>query len=193
MFIDKTWFTSDTHFYHKNVIEYCKRPFSDIDSMNHALIQNWNAAVKPDHTVFVLGDFSFGNKEQTQGILRQLNGRKILIWGNHDQDKRHKNLEMGFDLVMEQAVLRLSRNWRVKLCHFPHRASWLQRWWYGFDDRKPNLRPPKEEGMYLLHGHVHTAWKSRSRMINVGVDVWSYKPVSAVDILGLIQQLEKDS
>ena len=53
------WFTSDTHFGHKNIIEYCKRPFSSVEQMNEMLIKKWNNKVKVDDIVFHLGDFSF--------------------------------------------------------------------------------------------------------------------------------------
>ena len=54
------FFTSDTHFDHKNIIRYCNRPFSSIEEMNNFLIKRWNATVGPDDTVFHLGDVTFG-------------------------------------------------------------------------------------------------------------------------------------
>ena len=53
------WFTSDTHFDHKNIIKYCNRPFKDIDEMNAELERRWNAVVAPGDRVFHLGDFAF--------------------------------------------------------------------------------------------------------------------------------------
>lgn len=41
----KTFFTSDTHFYHSNIIKYCLRPFADAHEMNETLIANWNNVV----------------------------------------------------------------------------------------------------------------------------------------------------
>jgi len=57
----KTWFTSDTHFGHFNIIEYCNRPFKTVDEMNSKLIRFWNERVKPDDIVYFLGDFCFKN------------------------------------------------------------------------------------------------------------------------------------
>ena len=42
---NKVFFTSDTHFYHANIINFCKRPFANVETMNEALIENWNAVV----------------------------------------------------------------------------------------------------------------------------------------------------
>jgi calcineurin-like phosphoesterase family protein len=54
------YFTADLHFWHKNVIEYCNRPWQDVPSMNEGLINNWNEVVHAGDTVYILGDFSFG-------------------------------------------------------------------------------------------------------------------------------------
>ena len=52
------WFTSDLHFNHLNILKYepKSRPFENVAEMNEALIKNWNDRVKPEDTVFVLGD-----------------------------------------------------------------------------------------------------------------------------------------
>ena len=79
------WWTSDTHFYHANVIKYSKRPFANVEEMNAALVRNWVAVVQPGDTIYHLGDFSFGRKEQNEALLQQLHGHKHLILGNHDK------------------------------------------------------------------------------------------------------------
>ena len=60
-----TWFTSDLHFGHANIIEYSGRPFRDVDHMNRALIERWNALVQPADTVWVLGDVAMGRITDT--------------------------------------------------------------------------------------------------------------------------------
>lgn len=80
----EVWFTSDTHFGHKNILEYEKeaRPFETVEEMNEALISNWNDTVRPKDIVWHLGDFAFGRSNIE--LAGRLNGRKRLIMGNHD-------------------------------------------------------------------------------------------------------------
>ena len=92
------YLVSDTHFYHKNIIEYCHRPFKHIGEMNQTLISNWNSVVCPDDEVFHLGDFTMAHFVEgkwesykqayirtCRELLAQLNGHKILVMGNHDR------------------------------------------------------------------------------------------------------------
>lgn len=82
--MNNTFFTSDHHFGHKAIIEFEKeaRPFSCVEEMNEVLIQRWNEVVKPNDSVFHLGDFCFG-RHNIQ-IAARLNGIKRLVMGNHD-------------------------------------------------------------------------------------------------------------
>ena len=45
---DRLFFTSDTHFNHTNILQYCNRPFKTVDQMNETIITNWNNVVEPD-------------------------------------------------------------------------------------------------------------------------------------------------
>jgi calcineurin-like phosphoesterase family protein len=80
----ETWFISDTHFGHKNILQYEKeaRPFSSIEEMNEVMIENWNRVVKKNDIVYHLGDFAFGRLNIK--IAERLNGKKKLVMGNHD-------------------------------------------------------------------------------------------------------------
>ena len=70
--------TSDEHYNHKNILGYCSRPFSTVEEMNQALIDNHNSVVGPNDEVIHLGDFSMSDK-CVKEILSQLNGIHILI------------------------------------------------------------------------------------------------------------------
>lgn len=91
----KTWITSDLHFGHRNIAKFCPETRghwdtrNDPDKMDRDMIQMWNAQVAPEDTVYLLGDVAFCPADRAAKILRQLNGRLLLIEGNHDQ----KNLK----------------------------------------------------------------------------------------------------
>src|SRR5687767_6005129 len=82
-----TFFTSDTHWGHKNIIKFCSRPYASVEEMDEAMITNWNDRVRPGDTVYHLGDFTFYRREdQQRRIIDSLNGNIKLILGNHDDD-----------------------------------------------------------------------------------------------------------
>ncbi len=161
------WFISDTHFYHKNVIAYTGRPFQSVAEMNEKLIENWNAYVAPEDTVFFLGDFGLGAADDLIGLCSRLNGTKICIRGNHDGSpaKMHK---IGFSLVLESAFIKIGRH-EVELIHIPSHPA-----------------PPH----FQLHGHVHEKRPSKlvDRQLNLCVEVWDYKPVSEKTIIALLDR-----
>lgn len=170
------YFTSDTHFGHKNIIKYCDRPFADVAEMDAALIRNWNNVVGPDDTVYHLGDFAFAGAERIKEILAQLNGKVVLVLGNHDNVTVATRLMSVFERpdegrfydVIESADLK-SYGYDVYLAHHP----------------MPYTIP---DGMKMqLCGHVHELWKIKSSrystVLNVGVDQWDYTPVSLDEVL----------
>lgn len=191
--MNTTWFTSDEHYFHKNVIRLCARPFADLEQMHAALIANFNALVHPGDVVYHLGDFVW-NWNKVGRILAQLNGEHHLIIGNHDQchpvHDHHspgkypaEYLRMGFKSVQTDLKIHIGTH-DVKLCHFPYMPKDVT----GMEEyhlRFPDFRP-KDEGGWLLHGHVHTQFKQQGRQINVGVDQWDFKPVSLDQLLELI-------
>ena len=84
------WFTSDTHFNHTNILKYepNTRPFATIEEMNETIISNWNKVVGEEDTIYVLGDFFMGLLTDIEPIFKRLNGKVILIRGNHDTNNR---------------------------------------------------------------------------------------------------------
>lgn len=98
---------SDTHFEHKNIIKYCKRPFKNTRQMDETIVRRWNKTVKPRDTVYFLGDFVHGSRrEKSPGYwLRRLNGRKKLIRGNHDRRIRGASMSKtirykGYNIIL---------------------------------------------------------------------------------------------
>lgn len=99
------WVISDLHFDHSKILEYCQRPFETVDEMNEVLIKNWNSVINQDDIVYVLGDFCFGNKTRISEIVNLLNGRKILVLGNHDRLTKTAYYEAGFETVTKSPLL----------------------------------------------------------------------------------------
>lgn len=175
------FFTADLHLGHRNIIEYSARPFRDADEMNTALIERWNETVAGDDEVIVLGDFAMGRIDETLPLVGLLHGRKVLLTGNHDRcwfghrkgvdTSTARYLDAGFDEIWQDTVeLEVADN-RMTACHFPYRGD-------SHDHDRYVAHRPVDRGAWLLHGHVHERWQVRDRMINVGVDVWDYRPVS---------------
>ena len=185
------YFTADLHFGHRNIIEYCGRPFRDVDHMDEELIQRWNNTVSSSDDVIVLGDFAMGRIDETLPIAGLLNGRKVLLAGNHDRCwYGHKKgvdaatgryLDAGFDEIWQGSIELDVGGTHVVACHFPYSGD-------SNDHDRYVAHRPVDEGAWLLHGHVHERWKVRERMINVGVDVWDYAPVSERALAELITQ-----
>lgn len=199
------FFTSDPHFYHTNVIKYCDRPYLSVEEMNEALVNNWNSAVKSEDTVYCLGDFSMAARP-VETFTPRLNGNKFLIPGNHDwchpyhkKSRKPENqkkwidfyTKAGWTVLPEQITFDLEGVAIVNVCHLPYSGD------SGYEETAPEYKDkysrfrPFDDGRVLLHGHVHEKFLMKksakgSLMINVGVDVWNYKPVSEVELAKLI-------
>jgi calcineurin-like phosphoesterase family protein len=86
--VSELWFTADPHFGHANIITFCNRPFADVTEMNEALVARWNSRVSDGDMVVVVGDVMMGLVEDAAPYLARLNGRKLLVIGNHDSRPR---------------------------------------------------------------------------------------------------------
>ena len=107
---NEVMFTADQHFGHENIIRFCDRPFKDVDHMNEVMVERWNAVVDEDQTVFHLGDFSYRGKNDTvPKYLERLNGKIILIRGNHDKPRDEKHFVAAHDLDLPIPDLNLER------------------------------------------------------------------------------------
>lgn len=131
--MNSIWFTSDHHFGHVNILEYEKeaRPFETIEAMNESLIERWNGVVKPNDTVYHLGDFCFGKKNME--IAARLKGKKRLVLGNHDTYPSSEYLRY-FDKLYGVVFYN-----RCILSHNPVHPNGLGSRW-----------------MLNLHGHLHS-------------------------------------
>lgn len=156
------WLTADHHFYHANIIKYCHRPFKDVLEMNQVLEELWNDNIAEEDEVWHLGDFGFWAKDQfgLTSLFNRLHGRKHLIWGSHDHGMDNlpwASVTKGYT-HLDEAIL-------------VHDGG-------GF------LRTMRQKGVEywgievpILCGHVHQIWQVQGNMLNVGVDVWHFRPI----------------
>ena len=186
---EKTFFTSDTHFGHANIIKYCARPFENTEEMDKVLIENWNAKVPKDGIVYHLGDFALGSINYWEKIREQLNGEIILIYGNHDE--KYLNNKRMYKLFKE--VTPQKKVWFDKTCIYMNHYPFLC-----FGGAWKGLHAP-----WQLCGHVHSNSRSKegldqNRLINcfptqydVGVDNNNFTPISFDEVSKIIanQQL----
>lgn len=177
MLID--FFTSDTHYFHKNVISYCERPFVSIEEMNEELIRRYNERVGSNSTVMWVGDCFFCNVNKAKDIMSRLNGRKLLVVGNHDRGMASM-AALGFDLVMDECVINIDEQ-NVRIKHYPYAGSTP-------DTRYSERRPLRNKNEMLIHGHTHAKERTDgNRQVHVGVDAWDYAPASFDDVRELIK------
>ncbi len=136
------FFTSDTHFCHRNIIRFCNRPFKTTEEMDEAMIEAWNRKIGPDDTVFHLGDFCWGGSEKWNDILNRLNGHIHLIVGNHDVKNLRQGFTKHFDSICFQRQIVVEGRY-IYLNHYPFLT------WGGLyrDDR---------DKVWQLFGHVHS-------------------------------------
>lgn len=156
-------FTSDSHFFDVRILNIQKRPFASLAAHDAALEQLWNDTVAPDDDVWHLGDFARGTAEKIGALLARLNGRKHLLIGNNDPP--HTAQLPGWVDAQHYAELEVEGH-KLVLGHYPFRS------WNG--DRRGSIN---------LHGHSHGRLASMTRQIDVGVDVWDFRPVSLERVL----------
>ena len=168
----KTYYTSDLHFYHKNIVKFTERGKVTTAEDHDAWLKDlWNSQVKEDDFVVHVGDFSF--KRGTQAmieLLRSLKGRKVFVLGNHD-DEKVMNIAAGVpetQVVQVTNYLRhflygqFSQKQKLEIFHYPI-GSWRD----------------QAHGSWHLHGHSHGNYadSDKGKILDVGLD-------SAYKILG---------
>ena len=169
--LGNTYFTADTHFGHNNIIEYCSRPFKDVDEMNKTLIDNINSVCSTRDTLLHLGDFCFvgsitnsaGNSiHQPDYYFSLIDPQVIIIRGNHDS-----RATTGGSIIQDMTIK--TGGQYIYCSHEPY--------------PKLNIN---------FSGHVHGMYKvvkmGHKYVVNVGVDVWDYSPIDINQALEAIQE-----
>jgi calcineurin-like phosphoesterase family protein len=159
------FFTADTHFGHAGALRLYRRPFASVAEMDAAMIERWNAVVGDSDEIWHLGDFSkhLALADVAERLSR-LRGRKHLITGNNDPPAvaalpDWASVQTYAEILVEDT--------RLVLCHYAFRT------WNGMG-----------KGALDLHGHSHGRLKPQTRQVDVGVDVWDFRPVTVGEIQG---------
>ena len=178
------WFTSDIHLFHNLIHKKYRSHCATLEDMHHEFVIQWNKQVKSKDIVYVLGDVSFGKWEETKEILSKLNGRKILIRGNHDERFTSAHwVALGFEDVRDIFVFKKSsetgkpaQKWI--LCHYPY-SSPFRYFFYRLFGKFLGRR--SEAGYYklylsykghpLIHGHHHSGPTHKYDQLNVAWDI----------------------
>lgn len=182
--LDRLFLTSDHHFRHKGIIDFCSRPFENVDEMDKAMIDAWNKKVPPDADVIHHGDLCWtGNVDYIDELIHSLNGRIHLILGNHcyqnklDRPVFKEMFERKGGSVSDilTTIIRQDNNRQLISCHYPL-LFWPSR-------------------TIMTHGHIHSGKKSISSEVapfnsyrhDVGVDnTDDYAPISYIELSDII-------
>jgi len=173
------FFTADLHLGHSQnkkgyggIIHHANRPFPDTDSMDNAIIDRWNSMVGHGDHVWILGDFAWKNHVH---YIHRLKGKKFLVKGSHDMMNMNT-----LRLFAEVHIGMAQRSFDGKMFTLTHCAM---RVW-----------ERSHYGSINLYGHSHgrlTETDDRLQM-DVGVDVWDYKPVP-LELILMIMRTRKHS
>lgn len=204
----KTYVTSDLHLGHVNMTEegkdLCKRGFKTVPEMNEALLEGINSTVSSYDRLVVCGDLVMGKLEENIQLLADIQAAEIILLpGNHDRFSLaypHKKaspqdwvaryeLDSRFWVVPDQTP----SAWHIRdftdetapdalISHYPYEGD------HTSDDRYTALRAA-DEGLPIIHGHVHDSWRIRGRQFNVGVDVNDFKPVPLEELADWVRSL----
>lgn len=140
-----TFFTSDTHYDHKNIIKLAQRPYFSVEHMNIKLVENWNRVVRPGDMVYHLGDFAWHRPKEFRA---QLNGDIRLTRGNHDPDGNFAKFQWVKDMYTAEVG-----DQKIVLCHYA-----LRTWQHDI------------KGAWHLFGHTHGNLPPFGKSFDIGVD-----------------------
>ncbi len=176
------YYISDTHFGHANIMRLCNRPFTNIEEQDKTIIKNWNSKVTENDTVYILGDFCYKSGRHPADYLKQLNGKKVLILGNHDGaiTKDIRNLSRYFEEITPYKEIYEDKT-KIVLCHYPIIE------WNGFF----------HEALHF-YGHIHNnienqaykLMKNVENAYNVGADILDFTPQTKDDVIKLNKEFD---
>jgi calcineurin-like phosphoesterase family protein len=188
------YWTSDLHLQHKNIIEYCKRPFTDKDQMTQAIHNHLFEKLKKGDELVVVGDVAMNPKFALDlGRLLTMQGVKLIcVMGNHDSchpcagpavktlSQAAKWENAGWELHLHYET-KLADGTPVLVSHMPYANDETLE----YDKRYLQYRP-QDDGKILIHGHLHGKYKKLGRMIDVGFDPHEGKILTEDELIALV-------
>jgi calcineurin-like phosphoesterase family protein len=183
--MNKIYFTSDFHFCHDKDFIYEPRGFSSVHEMNEQIIKNFNEVMDWTDSIYILGDCFLNNNEEGMKLLKQIPGRKFIVFGNHDTDNRQEMMlvepqlyPLGFAYVMKYS------GYHFYLSHYPTITS-------NYD----NDKPLKRKLINLCgHSHVQNKFKDMDKglIYHCELDAHDNKPILIDDIIEDIKKYIKE-
>lgn len=184
------FFTGCTHFDHANIIPLAHRPFESVDEMNEVMVERWNSVVRPNDTVYHLGDFAYGRHHEWR---KRLNGNVQFVLGNHDDEREFKFCDLQY------RIYRNVRHEKKKfvLFHYPI-EDWDGRWrgsihlhahTHGKELRRPSIPRPRDSDLDFSGQERSDALprnfppELKCNRFCVGVDSTDFTPISADQII----------
>ena len=167
--MENVYVSADPHFGHDAIRRHTNRPFASVEEMDEALIANWNNTVPKKAMTIIVGDFAW--KHHTK-YLSRLNGKKILIIGNHD--KMNQAAKAQFTETHQILCRTIEKKYAV-FCHYPM-LSW----------------PGSGFGSWQIHGHSHGTMTTPDYILrlDVGVDVFNFRPIPWSKVISIMTQKE---
>ena len=148
---------ADLHLQHKNILKYCRQQFSSIEEHDKYIIDRYNSVVGKDDLVYILGDLGFTPRESLTKLVKQLNGRKILVVGNHDRLRDNEYINMGIIQVIRHPIF---YNNNIILSH------------------EPALECYNSKYTICVHGHLHNNSLALRNYFNVNVELTEFLPIN---------------
>lgn len=177
----KTFLISDLHLQNENIIKYCNRPFTDANDQTEQLIANWNATVTSEDTTIVLGDFIMGAADNVGTLLYRLNGKIILVQGNHDTPKKLEIYAQHPEKIQVHQLYHFPyKNLYFICCHFP----------LVHPDFASMIARDNSEVVYCF-GHVHEKTPHinlEDHSFNMSADVVNFTPVNIDSIYSIVKE-----
>jgi len=158
------WLYADPHFYQEGICKFTNydgtkvRPWDNADEMSEWMINAYNELVHPNDRVYILGDVAMTRKALDRSLPR-LQGRKVLIKGNHDIDK------LSYYSKYFEDIRGVDHKKGYVLTHVPLHPDCLDRWGVN------------------IHGHLHGNKIKDERYKCVSVEHTGFKPILLEEVL----------